>query len=231
MTRVPDFRRLIERFRHSPTMRAALLAALLVGGWVILNRRANALSLGGEIILLALGFGFIPDLIDGHGDGQGKPKGLSRIEAEVRDLLDCLGEDFFVLHDVCTPHGTLRQVVISRVAGVFLVEAMPERQRTQTGDGTPDGRPVTNEPHVVDQCTERAYWLRERITEIVGEKPWITPLLVVPNAFVPQDLKLEGVRIINKARLVSTLCENAGRRRRSSLIWGARKLIGDSLEG
>jgi hypothetical protein len=220
----------MERCDRRWAARGAWFGALLGVGWVILSHRAGPLGLGSEIIILTLGFGFIPDLVGGHGGSRGGQKQLSSLEAEIRDLLDSLGEDFFVLHDVSTPHGLLRQIVISRAAGVFLVEAMPQRGRTAGRYETPDVESAAGEPHVVDQCTERAYWVRERITEIVGEKPWITPLLVVPNAFVPQDLKLEGVHILNKARLITVLSESGGRRRKSSLIWDARRLIGDSLE-
>ncbi len=211
--------------------RVACLLAVLVAAWVILSHKANALSLGGEILILTLGFGFIPDLVDGHGESQRESGGLSKLEAEIRDLLDNLGEGFHVLHDLETPQGTIRHVVFSRGAGVFLIEARPDRNHVALDHTSLSCERRGPEPHVVDQCTAKAYWLRDRITEIVGEKPWISPILVMPNAFVPQDLKLDGVRIINKALLVSTLSENGGRRRKSNLIWDARGLVGDSLSG
>jgi hypothetical protein len=212
-------------------MRVACLLGLLVATWVTFSQKTNALGLGTEVFIFTLGFGFIPDLVDGHGEGQQESGRLSKLEEEIRDLLNDLGDDFHVLQDIESPHGTIRQVVFSRGAGVFLIEARPDLSHAALDHSSPACERHGPEPHVIDQCTAKAYWLRDRITEIVGVKPWISSLLVMPNAFVPHDLKVDGVRIINKASLVSALSENGGRRRKSNLLWDARRLIADSLAG
>jgi hypothetical protein len=204
---------------------------LLFGGWVILTHGTIPPGLGSDILIVALGFGFIPDLVDGSGAGSRGPEHLSDLDSEIRNLLDGLGEDFLVLHDVDSPHGTIRHIVISRGAGVFLIGAKPERSRGGLEGRIPEDDTRESGHHGVDQYTATTRWLRDRITEIVGEKPWITPLLVVPNAFVPKGIKLDGVRVLDKASLIPTLSETRGRRRKSNLIWEARTLIADSLAG
>lgn len=212
-------------------LRAACLAVLLTAAWIILGHKVGNLGLGGEILFLTLGFGFIPDLVDGNGEEGTRSGGLSKLESEIRSLLDNLGEGFLVLHDLESPHGTIRHVVFSRGAGVVLIEAMPDRNRIALDHASVSCAGCGSGLHVLDVCTARAYWLRDRITEIVGEKPWISPILVVPNAFVPQDFKADGVHIVSKSSLASTLSAGSGRRRKSSLIWDARGLIADSLRG
>jgi len=204
---------------------------LIVGGLAIANHKTAVIGVGGEILIFVLGFGFIPDLLDGHGEDVPKPGRLSKFENEIRDILGNLSVDFHDLHDVESPHGTIRHIVFSRNAGVFLIEAKLGRNCLKIDDGPLDSGMTDPEPHVLDQCVERAYWVRDQITEIVGEKPWITPLLVLPNAFVPQDLKIGSVHIVNAASLLPTLSENGGRRRKSTHIWDARTLIADSLLG
>lgn len=212
-----------------PAIRLSVFV-LMALGVLIAGRKAGVLGPGGDAFLLLLGFGFIPDLIDGHGEDAPRPVRLSGIEEDIRTLLDGLSEDFHVLRDLDTPHGPLRHVVFSRTAGVFVIEAKPEANCTRGAvDGTcrEAGGP---ESHVLDRCACLSYWLRERITEIAGEKPWITPLLVASSPFVPADLRVDGVRIVNRASLLPTLSERGGRRRRSNHIWEARYLIADSLE-
>lgn len=187
------------------------------------------MSFGGEILIFTLGFGFIPDLLDGNGPDARHPSRLPRFEKEIRAILGHLGADFLVLHDIASPHGAIRNIVFSRNAGIFLIEAMLSRNDLKIDDDPLDSDMTDPGPHVLDRCADKAYWLRDRITGIVGEKPWITPLLVVPNAFVPPDLEVDGIRVINKASLNSTLSERGGRRRKGNHIWDARNLISDSL--
>jgi hypothetical protein len=208
-----------------------LFVVFIAALWAIFGRGSNTLGPGSEIILLALSFGFIPDLVGGHGENERAPERPSKLEADIRDLLDGLGDDFHVLHDLESPHGMIRHVIFSRGAGVFLIEARPDRSRPSPTRPSPSSEGYKPEAHIVDQCTAKSFWLRDRITEIVGEKPWITTLLVMPNAFVPQDMKVDGVRILNEALLLTALSQSGGRRRKSGLIWDARRLICDSLTG
>jgi len=197
----------------------------------MVSNGARSFGIGGEVFLLALGFSLIPDLTDGHGQDAPKSARRPKVEVETRRMLDDLNEDFLVLRDVESPHGTIQHVVLSRNSGIFLIETKPLRRNLDLDDTSAEREVRPAEPHVVDQCTIKTYWVRDRITEIVGEKPWITPLLVLPNAFVPQDLKIGSVRIVNAASLLPTLSENGGRRRKSTHIWDARTLIADSLLG
>jgi hypothetical protein len=224
-------RSFIDRLDRRRMVRLALFLLVPIVGLAIAGHKPTFIGLGGEALILMLGFGFIPDLLDGHGEDAPNSGGLSRLEHEIRELLDELNGDFYILHDIESPHGALRHVVFGRKAGVFLIEAKPNRNDPPLEDNPASSGARDPETHVLDRCVEKAYWLRDRITSIAGEKPWITPLLVLPNEFVPLELKVDGVRVINTANLVSTLYENGGRRRRSPHIWDARRLIADSLQG
>jgi hypothetical protein len=52
---------------------------------------------------------------------------------------------------------------------------------------------------------QNSYWLRDKISEFTGSKPWINPIVVFTNAFVTPTRPIKGVNIINKKYLLSML--------------------------
>jgi len=208
-----------------------MLAFVLAIALILRLQSAGMLDFGGELLLLAMSFGFISDLTHGHGDDHPKPGRGTKAADEIRSLLDGLGDSYCVIHDVDSPEGNIDNIVIARTGGVFLIETKPQ---SESGQVENDDLETTHRPsdgHIIDLCTYKTAWLRDRICEVIGEKPLITPLLVFPNPFVPKMLKVGGVRIINRASLLTTLAEYGARRRKSSRLWEARQLIADSLRG
>jgi len=192
---------------------------------------AGPLDFGGELLLLAMSFGFISDLTHGHGDDHPKPGGHTSAEDEIRLLLDGLGDPYHVIHDVDSPEGNIDNIVIARAGAVFLIEIKPQSESGQVEKDDLETTCRPSEGHIIDLCTYKTAWLRDRISEVIGEKPLITPLLIFPNPFVPKMLKVGSVRIVNQASLLTTLAEHGARRRKSSRLWEARQLIADSLLG
>jgi hypothetical protein len=56
-------------------------------------------------------------------------------------------------------------------------------------------------------------------------------MLVVPYPFVPPDLYVDGVRVLNPASLLTALTECGSGRRNRNRVWDARDLIADTLVG
>lgn len=184
---------------------------------------------GISVIMIAIGL--IPDLFHERETDPSEPPSEPGPEDGIKDLLDALDDTYHVMHDIETPGGNIGHIVISRNAGVFLIEA-----DSFSGDATIRDEALQEggfqaEPRLIDQCMDKSHWLRDRIGEIIGEKPWITSLLVVPDGYVPEKPKIEGIRVIARPTLLPTLSENGGRRRKSARLWEARELIADSLLG
>ena len=208
-----------------------MLAFVLAFVFVLRLQSAGPLGLGGEVLLLAMSFGFISDLTHGQGDDHPKPGGRTSTEDEIRLLLDALGDSYYVIHDVDSPEGNIGNIVLARVGGVFLIEIKPQYESGQVENDDLGTAHRPSQGHIIDLCTYKTAWLRDRISELIGEKTIITPLLVFPNPFVPKMLKVGSVRIINQTSLLTTLAEYGARRRKSSRLWEARQLIADSLLG
>src|SRR3990170_692968 len=129
----------LDRFRRSlegTTLRSTgdenlspltvgILTFVLAVVLVLRLQSAGPLAFAGEVLLLAMSFGFISDLTDGHGGDHPKPGGRTSAEDEISLLLDGLGDSYHVIHDVDSPEGIIREIVITHAGEVFLIEIKP----------------------------------------------------------------------------------------------------------
>jgi hypothetical protein len=85
------------------------------------------------------------------------------------------------------------------------------------------------EKDFIRQILNNTYWLRERITQISGVQPWITPVLVFTNAFVPYSKPVKNIHVINQRYLVKTIKEKTKVDEVNTRIWQAREKIAEGL--
>lgn len=145
-------------------------------------------------------------------------------EEKIGSLLESLGDDYLVIHDVVSPFGNIDHIVIARQSGVFLLE-------TKAHGGTVsarEGRLVVNgkdpEKDFITQALNNTYWLRDKMRSIVEAEVWITPILVFTNAFVERSAPIKGVTILNKKYLLNVL-QKLNNKPRNSVIWENREKI------
>lgn len=126
-------------------------------------------------------------------------------EERIEDLLDELGDGYYVLHDLANPNGNIDHVVIGREAGLFLIETKSHRGRVETRDGAllVNGHPP--EKDFIAQTLRNTYWLRERVQQLTGATPWVTPIIVFTNAFVTAGPPIKGVCVLNKKYLLAAI--------------------------
>jgi hypothetical protein len=203
----------------------ALLALFLVGA------NANALGIGGaSIFLVLILMRLIGDAADKgigrHLKGERRAIRGARAEEEVQDILSSLGEGYEVIYDVPSPFGNIDHVVLTRFGGLFLIETKSHWGTVEINAGNLaiNGHPP--EKDFIAQVLRNTYWLRDQITPLVGQKPWVTPLLVFTNAFVPYVPPIRGVVVLNKRYLCKRLV-SAGKGNPN--VWLRREAIGHTL--
>ena len=109
------------------------------------------------------------------------------------------------MHDIESPYGNIDHIVIGKNAGIFLLETKAHGGKVEVNGETLLVNGKLPEKDFIAQALRNSYWLRDEISQIVGDKPWITPILVFTNAFVPPTRPVKGVSIINKKYLLNFL--------------------------
>ncbi len=152
----------------------------------------------------------------------------AKAEERIGSILETLGEDYLVIHDVTSPYGNIDHVVISRQGGVFLIETKAHGGRVSVADGRVlvNGREARK--NFIGQALRNTYWLRDTILDEIQVKAWITPVVVFANAFVEPTAPVKGVRIINKKYLLNTLQGQAARTRNPG-VWQNREKLQKAL--
>lgn len=145
-------------------------------------------------------------------------------EETIGSLLEYLGEDYVVIHDVESPYGNMDHIVICKQSGIFLLETKAHGGRVSVNNGhlLVNGRDP--EKDFIAQALNNTYWLKDKIHTIANVDPWITPLLVFTNAFVERTAPVKGVTMINKKFLLNILQKKNGKSQNSA-IWENREKI------
>jgi hypothetical protein len=193
---------------------------LVMGGATLLMLIAlfkpSALGIGGlGIVGLIVVARLIIDYTEAADDEmEGKEyRAIRGAEAEERigSILDTLGDDYRVVHDVATPHGNIDHVVIAKHGGVFLIETKAHGGRVSAENGRLLLNGHEPEKDFIAQVLKNTYWLRERIREASGLTVWIIAIIAFTNAFVEPMAPIKGVRVMNKKYLLNALCQSSGR--------------------
>ena len=119
--------------------------------------------------------------------------------------------------------------MIGKNAGIFLLETKAHGGRVEVNGETLLVNGKLPEKDFITQALRNSYWLRDEISQIVGDKPWITPIVVFTNAFVPPTRPVKGVNIINKKYLLAFLQKTNRPKSLNELVWLQRGRIEDRL--
>lgn len=198
------------------------------------NQNWQALGLGGGAVLaLLVLLRVLPDLIDKPIKRRIKEERRAdrgaAAEEVVGDLLEDLGDDFFMLNDISSPYGNIGHIVIGKNSGVFLLETKAHGGRVEI---LPDGLLVNGKPPEKDfiaQVLKNTYWLRDEVEKVVGSKVWIIPVVIFTNAFVQMGKPIKGVHIINKRFMNGILLRQARSNLDLRRVWEAKDQIANNL--
>jgi hypothetical protein len=209
------------------------IGILIVVALVVEN--AKALGIGGIGILALLVFMRIfGDFIEGQVNRKIKLEKRAirgaKAEEKVGELLGELPDDeYYVLNDVESPYGNIDHIVIGKNCGIFLLETKAHGGKVETDGETLLVNGKLPEKDFVYQALQNSYWLRDKISEIVGSKPWITPVIVFTNAFVSPTKPIKGVYIVNTKYLLPLLRRTNKPNAVLAQIWKVKEKIDTEL--
>jgi hypothetical protein len=152
----------------------------------------------------------------------------ARGEEKIGSLLENLGEDYLVIHDVASPYGNIDHIVIGKESGIFLLETKAHGGRVSVKEGRLLVNGHDPEKDFIAQALHNTYWLREKTRLVMNMEPWITPVLVFTNAFVERTAPVKGVVIVNKKFLL-TILQRSNTKAQTKVIWENRERIREGL--
>ena len=183
---------------------------MVVSAIALIISYPETFGLGGSAVLgLLLIFFLIIRFIETYTDRKVKEAKRAyrgaRAEEKVGKLLESLGRDYEVLHDVEYPYGNIDHVVINEKGVVFMIETKSHGGKVSIKDNGILVNGKTPEKDFIAQSLRNTYWLRDEIGSISGTVPWVSAVLVFTNAFVPHMKPIKGVRVVNKKYLLKTI--------------------------
>jgi hypothetical protein len=150
----------------------------------------------------------------------------AKAEEKVGELLDSLGDDYYVLHDVESPYGNIDHIVISRENGVFLIETKSHGGKVEILGDKVLVNEKPPEKGFVAQTLRNTCWFRDQIKQAAAIEIWVTPILLFTNAFVPLGRRVRGIHVINKKYLIDILQrESRGNALMNERMWEAREAL------
>jgi hypothetical protein len=221
-----------RRWRNAVIVGLIVIGIGLIIFFIIFNSKALGLG-GGTILILLLAIRLLGDWYEGYDRRSRKMEKRAtrgaKAEEAIGAILEVLGPDYFVLHDIESPYGNIDHVVIGRSNGIFLIETKSHHGKVDVADGNVlvNGKPP--EKNFIGQVLSNSFWLKGRITEITGAQPWITPILVFTNAFVPHGKSIKNVRIINKRYLDGAIKQKSREGEGHTRIWEMREAVEKTL--
>jgi len=175
------------------------VAAVLVLFFTILPH-AQAVGLG-AVLVLALAvkmlIGFLDSKVDAKIAEEKRALRGAVAEEKVEDILDRLGIDHLVIHDVRCQFGNIDHVVLSKEGGVFLIETKAHGGRVAVVESKIRINGKLPEKDFIAQTLRSTYWLIEELETITGVRPWVTSVIVFTNAFVARSAPVKGITITN----------------------------------
>lgn len=213
-----------KRKTHAIVYAVAGLVGIAVLGIAIQNGSA----LGSGVVLLGYGLLIVlPRVFEKDLDRRMKrvedaDRGAEGEEAVGR-ILECLGDDHLVLHDVPSPYGNIDHIVISQQQGVFLIETKAHRGKVDVISGRLLLNQRRPQKDFIAQTLKNTYWLRELIGQVIGEEPWVSALLVFTTAFVARASPVKGVRVLNRRFLLEALQDGSRAAPVNQRLWEGRE--------
>jgi Holliday junction resolvase-like predicted endonuclease len=144
-------------------------------------------------------------------------------EEKVEEILDQLGDDHLILHDVRCQFGNIDHIVLSKAHGVFLIETKAHGGRVATVESKIRINGKLPEKDFIAQTLRNTYWLVEELEATTGVRPWVTSLIVFTNAFVVRGKPIKGITVTNKKFLLETMKQLG--QPLAPQVWEARQKI------
>jgi len=119
----------------------------------------------------------------------------ARGEKTVGALLEALGNDYKVWHDVPITYGNIDHVVLCKNGRIFMIETKANKGRvTFAGDDLKINGYIP-EKNMIRQCLNNLFELQAIVEQNTGRKTWVTAILVFTDAYVQIRMPIKGVTV------------------------------------
>jgi hypothetical protein len=146
-------------------------------------------------------------------------------EEKIGVLLEELGPDFMVIHDVNSRFGNIDHVVLGKDCGLILIETKAHGGTVTFQENTLLVNGKLPEKDFIQQTNNNTYWMRDQVSNLVGFNPWITSVIVFTNAFVKAYKPIKGVSVVNKKFLRAFIANKCKPSPQNLQIWDKREEI------
>ncbi|HEY3899927.1 MAG TPA: nuclease-related domain-containing protein [Chthoniobacter sp.] len=191
---------------------------------------AQAVGLGALValgIFVKIGMTALESRIDTKIAEELRPSRGSVAEEHVGEVLDEIGDEHLIVHDIHCPHGRIDHLIFSKSYGVFLVESMAHSGRVEVIHSRIRINGKLPETDFVVQALRNTSWLVDELERIAGVRTRVSSLVVFTNAFVVTSRSIKGVTVTNKKFLLSNI-QRLGKPLAPE-IWTAREKIAGVL--
>lgn len=227
------------RIKAKANRRKASLFLLLILGIALLiialSLGSLATGLGGSVILaIALVLYVVSERIERKADhylkiAQNFERG-AEAEEEVEAILSGLSSDqYYVLHDIPCDYGNIDHIVISCEGAVFAIE-------TKSSSGTVDVvgekllvNGLSPERDYIKQARTNAMWLKDSLGRILSQKPYVTAVILFPNAYVNVRRPVRDVIVSSRPYLLRVLRMLPRSTYQHENLWSSRTQIQELL--
>jgi hypothetical protein len=134
-----------------------------------------------------------------------RPSRGSVAEEHIGEVLNELGDEHVIVHDILCPHGRIDHLIFSKGYGIFLVESMPHSGRVEVIHSRIRINGKLPETDFVVQALRNTSWLVDELEKITGVRTRVNSLVVFTNAFVVTSRSVKGVTVTNKKFLLSNI--------------------------
>jgi hypothetical protein len=226
-------REMAKKRRQSALWTGLIGIAVLVVLWLLL-KNSKVIGIGGiGILILLVLLRVVPDLIDRRVGKKLKEEKRAirgaKAEEKIGEILAGLSDEYYVLNDIESPYGNIDHIVIGENSGIFLIETKAHGGKVEVDGETLMVNGKLPEKDFIGQALRNSYWLRDEISQIVGSKPWITPIIVFTNAFVLPTRPIKGVSIVNKKYLLNVLHKTNRPNAVNAQVWKQKENIENRL--
>jgi hypothetical protein len=202
------------------------VALVVMGVFFKILPHAQAAGVG-VVLILFLAFKVVMNLFESRIDTKiAEEKRAIRgavAEEKIEEILDQLGDEHRVIHDVRCQFGNIDHIVLSRNHGVFLIETKAHGGRVAIVESKIRVNGKLPEKDFIAQTLRNTYWLVEELQTMTGVRPWVTSLIVFTNAFVVRSRPIKGITVTNKKFLLESMRQLG--KPLPAEVWAARDKI------
>ena len=144
-------------------------------------------------------------------------------EEQIGEILEQLGEEHLLIHDVQCQFGKIDHIVLSKNHGIFLIETNSHFGSVEVIDSKirVNGKPTGQD--FIARMLRNTHWLAEELETITGVKARVNSLVVFTNAFVVTSRSIKGITITNNKFLLSSIQQLA--KPLAPEVWEAKEKI------